>query len=295
MKDGDDSFSMKHHPPNAPQPFQIQPSGLSRSQHKTLRSLKEKKGRQEQGRFLIEGVHLCAEALQFGQKPVLLLYTQSGFENRKVKATVVKAQHMGVPNLRVGQSTLNSLSDAVTPQGIMAVMEKPPPAAVPGPGNIFVLLDQVRDPGNVGTIIRTADAAGVDGVYISTEAADLYNPKVLRATQGSVFHIPIWPEVESASCLKALRNEGVRVFIAEPRAGRLHTEVRYPGRFVLVVGNEIQGVRREIRDRADGLIRVPIRGEAESLNVAIACGVILYESLRQRMKKKMPQSARRRR
>ena len=263
-------------------------TGLSRSQVKILRALKMKKGRDQQGRFLIEGAHLCAEALGSDRRPILLLYTALGFQTREIKETVVRAQQNGVPNLKVSESTLKSLADAATPQGIMAVMDKRIPEAVPEPGHIFVLLDQVRDPGNAGTIIRTADAAGADGVYLTVGSVDLYNSKVLRSTQGSIFHLPSAVDVDPVSCLDAFRKRGFRIFAAEPRTGRPHTEVRYPGRFVLAVGNETHGVSREVAERADQSIRVPILGRAESLNVAMACGVILYEALRQRLKRKGP-------
>jgi len=266
--------------------------GLSRSQLKTLRALKMKKGREQQGRFLVEGVHLCSEALGYRHPPVLLLYTPAGFRIQEIKETVVRAQQNGVPNLKVSEATLGSLADAATPQGIIAVMSKPTPETFPGEGHVFVLLDQVRDPGNAGTIIRTADAAGADGVYLTTGSVDLYNPKVLRSTQGSIFHLPTATEVDPVTCLEAFKKRGIRVFAADPRAARIHTEVRYPGRFVLVAGNETHGISREVRQRADHSIRVPIPGRAESLNVAMACGVILYEALRQRQKRKPPQNRR---
>ena len=249
-----------------------------------------KKGRDRQGRFLIEGVHLCAEALGSDRLPVLLLYTPSGFRTREIKEVVVRAQQSGIPNLKINESTLKALADSTTPQGIIAVMSKRESEAVPGQGHVFVLLDQVRDPGNAGTIIRTADAAGVDGVCLTTGSVDLYNSKVLRASQGSIFHLPVAAEVDPMSVLDTFRKRGHRIFAAEPRAVRTHTEVKYPRRFVLVVGNETHGVSREVAERADQSIRVPIRGRAESLNVAMACGVILYEALRQRQKRTTPEN-----
>lgn len=281
---------MKKYPLDTNPSFPLRSAGLSASQLKALRSLKLKKGRSEQGRFLIEGAHLCAEALQSGHHPLLLLYTRSGFLSQEIKSTVVRAQKSGIPNLRISDSTMKSLADARTPQGIMAVMIKPASADAPGPGNIFVLLDQVRDPGNVGTIIRTADAAGADGVYLTAGSVDLYNPKVLRSTQGSIFHIPVTAEVNPASRVDAFKKGGYQMLVAEPRAGRCYTQVRYPDRFVLVAGNETHGVCQEIIGRADQLIRVPIRGRAESLNVAMACGVILYEALRQRTERAGPKA-----
>jgi TrmH family RNA methyltransferase len=286
---------MKKYPLESGAPASPRSGGLSASQLKTLRALKLKKGRRAQKRFLIEGVHLCAEALGSDHLPVLLLYTAAGFQSPEIKETVIQAQRHGVANLRVSGSILASLADAATPQGIMAVMEMRTPEAIPGAGQIHILMDQVRDPGNAGTIIRTADAVGAAGVYLAAGSVDLYNPKVLRSTQGSIFHLPVAAEIDPAVCLKTLRNKGFRVFIADPRADRSHTEVRYPGRFVLAVGNETHGVSQEVRDRADQLIRVPIRGRAESLNVAMACGVILYEALRQRMKRKPPGTGRKRR
>lgn len=267
--------------------------GLSASQRKSLRSLTLKKGRRAQGRFLIEGAHLCAEALRSDHQPVLLIYTASGFQSPEIKETVVKAQQHGVPNLRVSEPVLTSLADAATPQGVMAVMDMPSPEPVAGNGKVFVLLDQVRDPGNAGTIIRTADAAGADGVYLTAGSVDLYNSKVLRSTQGSIFHLPVAAEVDPVSCLDTFRRKGIPVFVADPRARRSHTEVRYPGRFVLAVGNEIRGVSREVRDRADHSVRVPLQGRADSLNVAMACGVILYEALRQRHRRKTSKTGKR--
>ena len=286
---------MKNYPLECGAPSPPRSGGLSASQLKTLRALKHKKGRRAQRRFLIEGAHLCAEALGSDRRPVLLLYTAAGFRSPEIKETVAGAQRQGVANLRVSGSILASLADAATPQGIMAVMDMRPPDSAPVAGQVHILMDQVRDPGNAGTIIRTADAVGADGVYLTAGSVDLYNPKVLRSTQGSIFHLPAAAEIDPAVCLDAFRRRGFRVFVADPRAERSHTEVRYPGRFVLAVGNEIHGVGREVRDRADQLIRVPIRGRAESLNVAMACGVILYEALRQRMKRKSPGTGRKKR
>jgi TrmH family RNA methyltransferase len=272
---------MKTHSPDTAQPPPAHLPGLSRAQLKSLRALKEKKGRAEQGRFLIEGIHLCREALAADILPELLLYTQPAFETREVKEVVAAAQNRGIPNLRVSESIIRALADTMTPQGIMAVIAPQPLSSALHRGHVFLLLDQVRDPGNVGTIIRTADAAGADGVFLGAGSADLYNAKVLRSTQGSVFHIPIFTEVDPPGLVRDLKAKGYRTFIAEPQATTLYTQVHFPRRFLLVVGNETRGVRDELKGQADELVRVPIRGRAESLNVAMATGVILYEALRQ--------------
>lgn len=255
---------------------------LTKTQLKQLRSLKQKKGRAQQAKFLIEGTHLCREALMAKANLELLLYTQDGFQSQGGNRVVVEAQKQGVPNLRVSQSILKSLADTVTPQGPLAVVSRWPLAASRARGNVLVLLDRVRDPGNVGTIIRTADAAGVDGVILSRGTADPFSPKVLRSTMGSIFHLSVEVEVDAEGIVADLKKKGYRIFIAEPKARRSHTEIRYPRRFLLVAGNEAQGVRHSLMAQADELIRVPIRGRAESLNVSVATGVILYEALRQR-------------
>lgn len=259
---------------------------LTKTQFKLLHSLRQKRGRTQQGKFIIEGVHLCREALLADVSLELLLYTQDGFQADEVKRVVVEAQKRGIPNLRVSRSVLKSLADTVTPQGLLAVVHHWAPTTPTSRGKVLLLLDQVRDPGNVGTIIRIADAVGANGVILCRETADPFSPKVLRATQGSIFHLPVQVNAEPRSVATDLKKRGYRIFVAEPRAKRAYTQVRYPRRFLLVVGNEATGVRASLKSLADELIRVPIRGRAESLNVSVATGVILYEALRQREAKK---------
>ncbi|KPL17988.1 MAG: hypothetical protein AMJ92_10135 [candidate division Zixibacteria bacterium SM23_81] len=255
---------------------------LTKTQLKSLRALKQKRGRTGQGKFLIEGTRLCREALMSNVNLELVLYTREGFQVREVKEVVAEAQRRGVPNLRISLPVLRSLADTVTPQGVLAVIPRLLPQRLPHQGKVLLLLDRVRDPGNVGTVIRTADAAGADGVILSKESADAFSPKVLRATMGSIFHLPVLVDEDSRDVVVDLKKKGFRIYIAEPKAKRSHTQVKYPRRFLLVVGNETQGPRADLRPLADEFINVPIRGRAESLNVSLATGVILYEALRQR-------------
>ena len=259
---------------------------LTKNQLKALRALKQKRGRTSQGKFLIEGVHLCREALLAKISLELLLYTGEAFQSEQVKKVVVDAQKLGVHNLRVSPSVMKSLSDTVTPQGLLAVVHRWPATSSPALGNVLLLLDRVRDPGNVGTIIRTADAAGADGVILCRETADPFSPKVLRSTQGSIFHLPLHLDADPLSVVGKLKSRGLRIFIAEPGARKLYTQIKYPRRFLLIVGNETKGVEEGVRFLADELIQVPIRGRAESLNVSMATGIILFEALRQRETRK---------
>jgi TrmH family RNA methyltransferase len=259
---------------------------LTNTQLKKLRALKQKRGRASQGKFLIEGAHLCREALQAHASLELLLYTQDGFRTAEIKEVVSEAQRRGVSNLRVTSAVLKSLAETVTPQGILAVVHHWTPSIPWDRGKVLLLLDRVRDPGNVGTIIRTADAVGADGVILAPETADPFSPKVLRSTMGSLFHLPVQVAAEPRRVMVDLKKRGFRIFIADPRAKRSYTHIKYPRQFLLVVGNEAHGVRASLRSLADELIGVPIRGRAESLNVSMATGIILYEALRQRDRQK---------
>ncbi len=255
---------------------------LTKKQLGQLRSLKQKSGRARWEKYLVEGPHLCGEALLARADVELLIYTQRGFQAQEVKKVVVEAQKQGIPNMRISPAVMKSLADTVTPQGVLAVVLRRMTPIPQEQGKVFILLDRVQDPGNVGTIIRTADAAGADGIFLGRETADPYSPKVLRSTMGSIFHLPVEVDVEPQRVAADLKKKGVRIFIAEPKARREHTQIKYPRRFLLVVGNEAQGVGTNLRSMADELVRVPILGRAESLNVAIATSVILYEALRQR-------------
>jgi len=255
---------------------------LTKAQLKQLRALRQKSGRVSQGKFIIEGARLCQEALQADANLELVLYTQDGFRTSEIKQVVSETQRRGISNLRVTSAVLKSLSDTVTPQGLLAVVHQWVSSISMDRAKVLLLLDQVRDPGNVGTIIRTADAAGADGAILTRETADPFSPKVLRSTMGSIFHLPIQVDAEPQGIVSDLKKRGFRIFIAEPRAKRSHTQIRYPQRFLLVVGNEARGVVANLRPLADELIRVPILGRAESLNVSMATGIILYEALRQR-------------
>jgi len=255
---------------------------LTKAQLKQLRALKQKKGRVSQGKFIIEGARICQEALQADATLELVLYTQDGFRTSEIKQVVTEIQRRGIPNLRVTSAVLKSLSDTITPQGLLAVVQQWLSSISLDRAKVLLLLDRVRDPGNVGSIIRTADAVGADGAILTRETADPFSPKVLRSTMGSIFHLPIQADAEPRGVVSDLKKRGFHIFIAEPRAKRSHTQIRYPQRFLLVVGNEARGVGANLRPLADELIRVPILGRAESLNVSMAAGIILYEALRQR-------------
>lgn len=237
---------------------------------KELRKLQQKKYRDKEGRYLMEGFHLVEEAVKAQAPLQLLLVTQKGLTEWEAWLA-----EQSVTQYLVSDEVMKSLSDLPTPPGIMGVLTK---EAVSG-GDFrgrWLLLDRVQDPGNVGTMVRTADAAGFDGVVLGQGCADLYSTKVLRSTQGSQFHLPViqkdLPEV-----IAAFRNQKIPVYGTElNEAAKVFQAVPPERELALIMGNEGQGVAPEILALTDQNLYIPIYGQAESLNVGVAAGILMY-------------------
>ena len=228
------------------------------------RSLKDRKARLESGCFLVEGRRSVEEALKSSFPLSALLVTDPD-----------DPLAVGIrETFQVPEHVMAHICDTKTPQGIAAVMKNRPLQA---DGFHLIALDGVQDPGNVGTIIRTADAAGLDGVLLSGDCADPYSPKVLRSTMGSIFHIPcqVLPDLESR--LSALKDSGFALLSSQLDGQPFfHAVSTLPRSWVLIVGNEGNGIRPRIRQLSDYHLRLPMRGGAESLNAAIAAGIMMY-------------------
>ena len=233
------------------------------------KSLKDRKGRKETGCFLVEGRKMVEEALA------------SAFP---VEAVLVDAARMGefplpanIPAFAMPSHVLASVCDTKTPQGIAAVVRM---ADVPLTGSRLVAMDGVQDPGNVGTIIRTADAAGFDGVLLSAQCADVFSPKVLRATMGSIFRMGIRVTDDLSGTLKQMVQEGASVVSSQLDGEPFYQRSPLNERFVLVIGSEGNGVTEEVKAVATHKVKLPMRGGAESLNAAVAAGIMMYELTR---------------
>ncbi|MGD6841087.1 TrmH family RNA methyltransferase [Bacillus infantis] len=236
-------------------------------QIKQWRKLLAKKERDKTGMFLAEGYHLAEEALK-GEKATELIIS----ENAELPA---RWNYGELPVTIVTDEIIKSLSDTETPQGVIAVCkeEKMLPASVKG--STFLLIDAVQDPGNLGTMIRTADAAGIDAVIVGKGSADIYNPKVLRSAQGSHFHLPII-RGSLDEWMDRLKEEEIPVYGTALENGSSYKETQPAGRFALLVGNEGSGVSPDLLERTDKNLYIPIYGKSESLNVAVAAGILLY-------------------
>ena len=257
-------------------------------QIRAVTKLHKREARSETGLFLLEGPQAVAEALTYRAELVVELYaTPTALERyTDIAQTAVDA---GVDVEFVTEQVLEAMADTVTPQGIVAVCHQFPTSIKDifredsegrGP-TLIAILEEVRDPGNAGTIIRAADAAGADAVILTGRSVDLYNPKVVRSSTGSIFHIPIAVDVELDAVLLKARAAGLQILAADVKGDDLLSargDGLLVGPTVWLFGNEARGLSDEQLAHADRVIRVPIYGKAESMNLATAASVCLYES-----------------
>ncbi|MEK4565854.1 RNA methyltransferase [Alkalihalobacillus sp. FSL R5-0424] len=237
-------------------------------QIKQWKKLHKKRGREKANQFLIEGFHLVEESLRAGIEMVAVLVT-----NEEVIPTSWNVDDRTI--ILTNDSVLKELSETDSPQGIIAVCTIPVQQELSAEPGRYLLIDRVQDPGNIGTLIRTADAVGVDGVIVEKGSVDLYNSKVLRSSQGSIFHIPVI-KGELADWIDAFKQTGVPVFGTSLQDASVYTEVQPTESFALILGNEGEGVQPDLLNKTDQNLYIPIHGKAESLNVAIAAGILLY-------------------
>ena len=231
---------------------------------KSWRKLHNRKDREKSGTFLIEGFHLIEEAIKSNWE-IHEIILQDGVKqpNWAVKFNVIE----------VAENVFQHITQTKSPQGIAAVIGFHKVEEVTG--KLVLLLDRIQDPGNLGTIIRTADAAGFDAVILGDGTVDLYNDKTIRATQGSMFHIPVIQENLSEE-IHRLKNKGFEIWASALTNSKDFHTVKTNSKVALILGNEGSGIQSELLDVADEIVRIPIYGKAESLNVSIAAGILMY-------------------
>lgn len=236
---------------------------------KQFNKLNKTKEIKKTGTYLIEGFHLVREADQNDQKIVTILATENRQDDQLIKKYYDQA-------IIISDDIAEQLSETKTPQGIFAVIEVPERTEVTQLTGQWVFLANVQDPGNVGTIIRTADAAGYDGVITSLDTADIYQPKVQRSMQGSQFHLPIY-RMDLTKALELAKKSQLTVYGSEVNAEAVpYNTLEKVENFALIMGNEAHGLNQATLSATDKNIYIPIKGKAESLNVAVAAGVLMY-------------------
>lgn len=234
---------------------------------KQWKKLHTKKEREATGTYLIEGIHLVEEALKRKEMIKLLIISEE----------LTLPTHWNVDGLSISLVTkevMKAISDTEAPQGVAAICDKENEHPIMNWKKVL-LIDNVQDPGNLGTIIRTADAAGMDGMIISEGTVDPYNSKVIRSSQGSIFHIPI-VKGSIQNAISTFKNNHVPVYGTSLQNGVPYKEVSPSDKFCLMIGNEGNGVDGALLQETTRNLYIPIYGEAESLNVGIATGILLY-------------------
>jgi TrmH family RNA methyltransferase len=247
---------------------------LGEGRRKALRALLSRKGREKAGRYLLEGRRLVEEALAWDVPLAEAVVAPEAGE--EIVDLARRLREAGVRVTEVGERDLRTLSDVVTPQGVLAVAHRETPPPVPREG-LVVLLDAVQDPGNVGTLLRAADAFGAEAVLAARGTADVTSPKVLRAAMGSAFHLPVLRTGPSGEIAAGLASAGFTVLAATLDGEDPFVMETLPEKTLLVLGNEARGVHPAVLRSAHRRVTVPIPGDAESLNVAMAGAILLSD------------------
>jgi TrmH family RNA methyltransferase len=253
---------------------------LTRNRIRAIRSLSQKKVRDELDLFVVEGLRLVRDAAESA------FDIPEAFSTAAFEASTAGGNLMGLLRARgarcqqVSPRELSQFADTVNAQGVFALVRKRNESAeglmrrtaLPA---LLVGLDGIADPGNLGSIVRTCDWFGAGGILLGRTSVDLYNPKVVRATMGGIFHVPVVTGLDLPMSAVQAKERGYTVFVADPRADLFDADVRFPERSLVVFGNEAHGVSEDLSRVADARVAIRRYGAAESLNVGVACGILL--------------------
>jgi TrmH family RNA methyltransferase len=241
--------------------------------------LAHRRHRHREGAFLVDGLQLLHLGLAAGQVPRVVFHCPSLFAGPGAPALLARCRQTSAQVIEVSTTAMASLSDRDAPQGLVAVFPliDRPLASLHLPADSLVLvLDRLQNPGNLGTLVRTADALGAGAVVRLEPGADPHDPIAVRATMGSLFNLPLAATPDLDELVAWLRHQGVRLVAADPYQGHIWHQADWSGGVALVLGNEARGLSAEWRPRVDAWVRLPMRASAESLNVAVAGGVLGY-------------------
>jgi len=253
-------------------------TSLTNPRVKEVKSLHRQRVRQQTGLFLVEGLRLVEEALRAGHVPALVFFTPRLEESPRGSALLTALQDAAVQPAAVSERVMQAMATTATPQSVVAVC-RVPDLRWPQQPTSLLILDRLRDPGNMGSVLRTAEAAGVEGVILSPGTADAFNPKVVRGGMGAHFRLSMrslaWAEIGHAV-------RGLRVWVADVRGVTPYYQADWKAPWALIVGGEAAGSSVEAQALVSGRVCIPMPGQAESLNAVVAAGIILFEAVRQR-------------
>ena len=253
---------------------------------KNIRKLKEKKYRDLENAYLIEGIKIVKEAIAENAKIKQIIMCEDFADNVELdKDTLYELAKHNL--IYVTRNIMDSLSDVKTPQGIIGVVEKNKieeivETKVDYTQDIIIALDGVQDPGNLGTIIRTADSANLNQIIISKTSADPYNPKVVRSTMGTIFRVNIIETENLVEELQKTKSNGFKVMVTSLDSSKSIYKTEF-NKKVIVIGNEANGVSKEVQNIADEKVKIPMLGKTESLNASVAASIMIYEYVRRKI------------
>lgn len=251
---------------------------------KNIKKLKEKKYRDLNNEYIIEGIKIIQEAIQENAKIKQIIICDDCEKNSNISQEmmyeIAKYECIYVTN-----KIFTSLTDVKNPQGIMAIIEKnySKEEEIDYNQDIIVALDDIQDPGNLGTILRTVDSIGINQILVSKGTADSYNPKVVRSTMGAIFRVKIIECEDLEKTLKEIKKHKFEILVTSLQTENSIYDIKY-NKKVIVIGNEANGVEEKIQNMADVKVKIPMLGKTESLNASVATGIILYEYVRQKIK-----------
>lgn len=248
---------------------------------KNIKKLKEKKYRDSDSEYVVEGIKMCEEAIKYNEKIKKIILCEDCEKNSEIsKATMYEIAKFDC--VYVTREIFKTLTDVVNPQGIIAVIEKGKKEKEIDyvSQSVIVALDDIQDPGNLGTIIRTIDSCGLNQLIVSSKTADCYNPKVVRSTMGAIFRVKVIQCDDLGAVIKESKKHKFKAVVSSLDAQKTIYEIDYKKKFI-VIGNEANGVNEKIQELSDEKIKIPMIGKSESLNASVATGIILYEYVRQ--------------
>jgi len=253
---------------------------ISTSRLKDILALKQKKIRAQRKLFLIEGHRLCQEAIQSNFIVETLLVNPEILSPQKFNEIIQIARTQQLEIIEIAKAEVNQLADTINSQGIFCIVQQKKydlEIILNKQNKLIVIINEGQDPGNVGTVIRTCDWFGIDAVLLSKGTAELFNPKVVRSTMGSIFHLPIVEQVDVNVLLPRLKKLGYHIFGADVNGEYAYHQIDYAIPMVLVIANENHGFENDLYCYLDKTVKIPSYGQAESLNMSVAAAIIISQ------------------
>ncbi len=253
---------------------------------KEIKTLANKKYREEKKLYFIEGIRFIEEAFKENVHIEKILISEKLASNKGGEEVLAKINASGCNTYMLNEKLFKEISETENPQGVLAVLKTRQYgfSDIIRENNFLLILESIQDPGNMGTIIRTADAAGVTGIVMSKGCVDIYNPKVLRSTMGSIFRVPIYMSEDLRETIDSIKLRGMKVYAAHLKGRLNYFEADLKGNTAVIIGNEANGISDMAAGCSDELLKIPMFGTIESLNASVAASILMYEAVRQRIK-----------